>query len=143
MANYKDIDTYAKQWVMWRSLSAPVWVSTTNADPKSGRKKRAGKIDEMTFRNAYAEADIDLLTKGTPLLTLLDKGFKAQEPLSIGRINSHLTGLKKHIKELGRQNGVSEDALANWEANVKLCYLKEGTKPIDGLIIDEAFFGDL
>ena len=121
MLNYKDTETYKKQFEIWKSLSAQIW----KADAV-----RQSKIPHHAFVRAFNDAGIELKAKnGTPL--------------SVGRINGHLKQLKLHIAELGKLNGVSKEKIENWKSNVRLCLLKEDVAEIKDLVTDDDFFSSL
>ncbi len=121
MLNYKDTETYKKQFEIWKSLSADIWKDDA---------KRQSKIPHNQFVKAFTHAGIEL---------------KAQNgtPLSVGRINGHLNQLKLHIAELGKLNGVSKEKIENWKSNVRLCLLKEDVAEIKGLVTNDDFFSSL
>ena len=118
MLNYKETETYKQQFEIWKSLSNDIWKDNA---------KRQAKISHNTFVKAFRNAGIELKSQ---------KGVD----LSVGRINGHLNSLKKHIAELGKLNGVSNEKIERWKSNVRLCLLKEDVAEIKGLITDDDFF---
>ena len=121
MLNYKETETYKKQFEIWKSLSNNIWKDDA---------KRQAKIPHNDFVKAFLVGGIEL---------------KAQNgtSLSVGRINGHLNSLKNHIAELGKLNGVSQEKIETWKSNVRLCLIKADVAEIKGLITDDDFFSSL